>query len=159
MYWLFALYFSWYEIYIYMNFDLVINISRDQSSTHPEFTVCRLKGLVRLGNLPFGWVLSAMWLCKSGHFHSCCPSPVLNILLEISWKILYIASYVCIIDLILHIFKMSYQLRNIEQCYLPWPNVICLGKWQITCTATKTRSFHVHPTSRPCFCTLPPITG
>src|ERR1700733_958118 len=34
--------------------------------------------------LPFRWVLSAMWLCKSGHFHSCCPSPVLDILLEIS---------------------------------------------------------------------------
>jgi hypothetical protein len=43
--------------------------------------------------------------------------------------------------LILHIFKMSYQLRNIEQCYLPWPNVICLGKWQITCTATKSDHF------------------
>ena len=32
--------------------------------------------------LPFRWVLSAMWLCKIGHFHSCCSSPVLNILLE-----------------------------------------------------------------------------
>jgi hypothetical protein len=34
--------------------------------------------------LPFRWVLSAMWLCKSVHFYSRCPSPVLNILLEIS---------------------------------------------------------------------------
>ena len=32
---------------------------------------------------------------------------------------------------------MGYELKNIEQCYLPWANVICLGKWQITCTATK----------------------
>jgi len=56
---------------------------------------------------------------KSGHFHSCCPSPVLNILLEILWKIVYIAIHECVILVILHIFKMSYQLRNIEQCYLP----------------------------------------
>jgi hypothetical protein len=52
-------------------------------------------------------------------------------------KMLCIAIHEFIISVILHIFKMSYQLRNIEQCYLPWPNVICLGKWQITCTATK----------------------
>jgi hypothetical protein len=78
-----------------------------------------------------------MWLCKSVHFHSRCPSTVLNILLEISRKIMYIAIHVFIISVILHIFKLSYELRNIEQCYLPWPNVICLGKWQITCTATK----------------------
>jgi hypothetical protein len=52
-------------------------------------------------------------------------------------KMLYMAIHEYIISMILHIFKMSYQLRNIEQCYLPWPNVICLGKWQITCTATK----------------------
>ena len=50
---------------------------------------------------------------------SCCPSPVLNILLEILWKIAYIAIRECIISVILRIFKMSYQLRNIEQCYLP----------------------------------------
>ena len=85
-----------------------------------------------------GW--SAMWLCKIGHFHSCCPSPVLNILLEIPWKIEYFINHVCIILGILHAFKISYELRNIEQCYLPWANVICLGKWQITCTATKNRS-------------------
>ena len=53
---------------------------------------------------------------------------------------MYIAIHECIISMILHIFKMSYQLWNIEQCYLPWPNVICLGKWQITCTAIKNRS-------------------
>jgi hypothetical protein len=41
-----------------------------------------IKGLFGV-YLPFRWVLSAMWLCKSGHFHSCCPSPMLNILLEI----------------------------------------------------------------------------
>jgi hypothetical protein len=52
-------------------------------------------------------------------FHSCCPSPVLNILLKISWKVLYTAIHVFIIKVILHIFKMSYRLRNIEQCYLP----------------------------------------
>ena len=96
---------------------------------------------------------------KSGHFHSCCPSPVLNILLEILWKIVYIAIYECIISVILHIFKMGYQLRNIEQCYLPWPNVICLGKWQITCTATKkaiTLPPALFPHSYPhnCYCFL-----
>jgi hypothetical protein len=37
----------------------------------------------RMVYLPFRWVLSAMWLCNIGHFQSCCPSPVLNILLEI----------------------------------------------------------------------------
>ena len=30
------------------------------------------------------------------------------------------AIYECVILVILHIFKMSYQLRNIELCYLPW---------------------------------------
>ena len=32
---------------------------------------------------------------------------------------MYIAIHECVILVILHIFKMSYQLRNIEQCYLP----------------------------------------
>ena len=60
------------------------------------------------------------WCCaKSGPFHSCCPSPVLDILLEILWNLLYIAIHKFKFPVILHIFKMSYQLRNIEQCYLP----------------------------------------
>ena len=87
--------------------------------------------------LPFRWVLSAMWLCNIGHFHSCCPSPVLNILLKIPQKFQYLITHVCIILVILHVSKMNYELKNIEQCYLPWANVICLGKWQITCTAAQ----------------------
>ena len=63
------------------------------------------------------YLLSAMWLCNIGHFHSCCPSPVLNILLEIPWKIQYLITHVCITLVILHVFKMSYELKNIEQCY------------------------------------------
>ena len=70
--------------------------------------------------LLFRWVLSAMWLCNIGHFHSCCPSPVLDILLEIPRKIQYLITHVCIILVILHVFKISYELKNIEQCYLPW---------------------------------------
>ena len=49
----------------------------------------------------------------------------------------YLVTHVCIILVILHVFKMSYELKNVEQCYLPWANVICLGKGQITCTATQ----------------------
>ena len=32
---------------------------------------------------------------------------------------MYVAIYKCVILVILHIFKISYQLGNIEQCYLP----------------------------------------
>ena len=48
---------------------------------------------------------------------------MLNIVLEISGKIIYIAFHVHIILVIL-------------QCYLPWPHVICLGKCYLLHTAT-----------------------
>ena len=67
--------------------------------------------------LPFRWRV-CIWLCKIGHFHSCCLSPVLNIFLEIPWEIQYIVTHVCIIVIILHVFKMTYKFRNSEQCYL-----------------------------------------
>src|ERR1700691_4409999 len=72
---------------------------------------------------------------------------------------MYIAMYECIISVILHnIFKMGYRLQNIKQCYLPLPNVICLEKWQITCTAMKkvitSRSSYLPPS----FHTLTPTT-
>src|SRR5882762_11113369 len=66
-----------------------------------------------------GVIVICQWLCESGHFHSCCPSPVLNIVLEISRKLSYISFHVHIILVISYLFKASYKLRNIEQCYLP----------------------------------------
>jgi hypothetical protein len=72
---------------------------------------------------------------------------------------MYIPIHQCEILVILHIFKMGYQLRNIEQCYLPWPNVICLGKWQITCTATKKVITSCPSYLLPCFHTLTPTTA
>jgi len=56
---------------------------------------------------------------------------------------MYIAIHECVILVILHIFKMSYQLRNIEQCYLP-------GKMA--------DNMHSHKKSDllPCFRTLTP---
>jgi hypothetical protein len=77
-----------------------------------------------------GVIVICQWLCESGHFHSCCPSPVLNIVLEISRKILYIAFHVHIILVISYLFKASYK-RNIEQRYLPRTatNHILLTSW------------------------------
>src|SRR5882762_9011989 len=54
---------------------------------------------VGLPAIPLG--VFCQWLCKSDYFHSCCPSPVLNILLEISLKMVYVAFPVCIIFMIL----------------------------------------------------------
>jgi hypothetical protein len=84
-------------------------------------------------------VLSAMWLCKSVHFHSCCSSPVLNILLEISWKVLWIAIHVCNFKYIWNELWTQKFARNIKQCYLLADNMHSHKMW----------SSHVHPTSRP----------
>ena len=45
---------------------------------------------------------------------------------------MYIAIYEYIIYMILHIFKLAINSKISN-------NVICLAKWQITCTATKKR--------------------
>ena len=69
-------------------------------------------------------------------------------------KIGYVAIYKCVILIILHIFKIIYQLGNIEQCYLP-------GKMADNMHSHE-KSDHfmlkVHPTFCPVSALLPPTT-